>query len=139
MSEDILDIKMWIQYAQEDYECAVTISNTGNPYAPRKVSYDCQQSAEKILKAFIIAKEGTCNKEHDLIILLKKCKQHSTEFDFLDIGCSTLTMYITKTRYPSNLKLTESDMNQALKAASQILEFTKSKLKELGHEYLPAS
>ncbi|GBU21731.1 hypothetical protein R80B4_01631 [Fibrobacteres bacterium R8-0-B4] len=48
MNDDILDVKEWIQYAQEDYDSAVAFEKLGNPYAPRIVCNHCQQSAEKI-------------------------------------------------------------------------------------------
>lgn len=46
-------------------------------------------------------------------------------------------MYISVSRYPLGTKLTDSDMNQALSHAQKVLEFTKSKLKDLGYEYVP--
>jgi HEPN domain-containing protein len=136
MNDDILDVTEWIQYAQEDYDCAVSIAKTGNPYAPRIACNHCQQSAEKILKAYTIAKEGTRVKRHDLVMLLKQCGRHSPDFSELDTACSRLDLYITESRYPSGMKLTESDMNQALDLAHKILEFTKLKLKDLGYEYV---
>ena len=135
MNDDILDVKEWIQYAQDDYDCAVLIANTNNPYAPRIVCNHCQQSAEKILKAYTIAKEGARVKKHNLVMLLKQCRQHAPDFDGLDTACSRLDLYITESRYPSGTKLTDSDMNQALDHARNILDFTKSKLKDLGYEY----
>jgi len=42
--------------------------------------------------------------------------------------------YIALTRYPSNIDLTEQNMKQALKDAQQILDFTKSKLTEMGFD-----
>jgi len=45
MGDDILDVAEWIQYAQEDYDGAVNIAKTLNPYSPRHVCYLCQQSA----------------------------------------------------------------------------------------------
>ena len=39
-------------------------------------------------------------------------------------------------RYPADIEPTEYHMKQALKDASEILEFTKAKLKEIGYEYV---
>jgi HEPN domain-containing protein len=133
MDDDILDITEWILYAQEDYDGAANIAKTPNPYSSRHVCYLCQQSAEKILKAYMIAKDGSRVKEHDLEKLLRRCERYSTDFNGLTIACSRLDTHITKTRYPSGMRLTEFDMKQALKDAYQILEFTLSKLKELGY------
>jgi len=131
---DILDVAEWIMFGQGDYDCAVTISKTNNPYAPLKVSYDCQQSAEKILKAYLIAKDGERPQTHDVVLLLNRCKQHSADFNTLDVPCASLDTFKVASRYPSELKLTQSDMAQALKDAGEILVFTRSKLKELGYE-----
>jgi len=130
MVDDILDIAEWIQYAKEDYDGAAKIAAAPNPYSPRHVCYLCQQSAEKIFKAYMIAKEGSRTKEHDLEKLLRRCERHSSDFNSLTLACSTLDTYITKTRYPSGMKLTELDMKHALEVASQILEFTLQKLKD---------
>jgi HEPN domain-containing protein len=133
MGDDILDVTEWILYAREDYDGAVNIAKTPNPYSPRHACYLCQQSAEKILKAYMIAKDGSRIKEHDLEKLLRRCEQYDHEFNGLTVACSELDTHITKTRYPSGMKLTESNMKQALKDASNILEFTLSRLKELGY------
>ncbi|MDR2578552.1 MAG: HEPN domain-containing protein [Chitinispirillales bacterium] len=132
MDDDIFDVMEWIRYAQEDYDAAVAMAATNNPYAPRKACYDCHQSAEKILKAYIIAKEGTRKKEHNLVTLLKQCSQYSHDFDGLRAACLILNTHIAKTRYPSGKKLTDSDMEEALGEAAKILELTKSKLTEMG-------
>jgi HEPN domain-containing protein len=132
MDEDILDVKKWIRYAQEDYDLTDTITKANHPYSARHVCYLCQQSAEKVFKAYMIAKEGTRIKEHDLNILRKKCERYSPDFDVLKFSCSVLNEHITKSRYPSNSELTEVDMKEALKCAGEILEFTKSKLAEMG-------
>ena len=136
MNDDIMDVKEWIRYAQDDYDCAVTIAKTNNPYAPRIACNQCQQSAEKILKAYTIAKEGARVKEHDLRVLLRQCKKYASDFSELETACSALNMYISVSRYPLGVNLTDSDMNQALDYAYKILEFTESKLKDLGYEYV---
>jgi HEPN domain-containing protein len=137
MNDDILDVGEWIRYAQEDYDCAVAVAQANHPYSARKACFDCQQSAEKILKAYTIAKYGTRIKEHDLRVLLRQCKQYAPDFNELDTDCSALNMYISLSRYPLGTNLTDSDMNQSLAHAHKILEFTKSKLKDLGYEYAP--
>jgi len=135
MEENILNNKKGILYAQGDYGLANTIekARADNPYAANGVCYHCQQCAEKILKAYMIAKEDARTKEHDLKVLRKQCERHSPDFDALTLACSVLSTHITKTRYPSGKKLTEEDMNEAMKYAGEILEFTKTKLAEMGY------
>jgi len=68
---------------------------------------------------------------------MERCKQLLCDFDNYTDLCDTLTTYVSDTRYPPRLSLTEQHMKQALKDAGEILVFTKSKLKELGYEYVP--
>jgi HEPN domain-containing protein len=96
------------------------------------VCYLCQQSAEKILKAYNIAKENKLTKTHILGDLLNTCEQYSPDFNVLLEPCAKLTPYIALSRYPSGIDITDYDMKQALNNAGKILEFTKSKLQELG-------
>jgi len=50
------------------------------------------------------------------------------------LACSALNEHITKSRYPSDKEITVEDMRDALKYAGEIMEFTKSKLKDMGYE-----
>jgi len=136
MNDDILDVMEWVRYAKDDYDCAVAVAKTNDTYSPRIACSGCQESAEKILKAYTIAKEGTRIKTQNLVILSDRCKRHAPDFDALDAACNVLNMYKPETcYYPSGTKLTEADMNNALNCARKILEFTESKLKDLGYEY----
>jgi len=136
MDEDILDATVWIQYAQGDYANAKTLANARaeNPYAPNGACFHCQQCAEKAFKAYMIAKDGKRTKEHDLNALRKRCESYNPEFHVLKVASAALDEYKTKSRYPSDKKITEEDMDDALKYAHEVLLFTKSKLKELGYE-----
>ena len=128
------DVNEWVRYAQTDYDCARKMAEMFHPTPIEIICYHCQQSAEKILKAYVIAKENTLTKTHDLNILLEQCKQYSPEFDKYAKACITLTAYAVVTRYPPQKEITEQHMKSALKDTREILEFTLSKLAELGFE-----
>ena len=134
MNTKEFDVNEWICYAQTDYDCARKMADMFHPIPIEIVCYHCQQSAEKILKAYVIAKEKTLTKTHDLNILLEQCKRYLPEFDKYAKACITLTAYIAITRYPPKIEITEQHMKLALKDTLDILEFTKSKLVELGFE-----
>jgi HEPN domain-containing protein len=136
MNTDSLDVLKWIRRAQVDFDMAFGETKKFRP-STDAVCYLCQQSVEKILKAYTIAQTGSRTASHALKNLLDECKQYSADFDNLVDNCSNLTPYMTIGRYPSNIEVTEYDMKQAIKDASQVLEFTKSKLKKLGYEYEP--
>ncbi|MCL2184065.1 MAG: HEPN domain-containing protein [Chitinispirillia bacterium] len=74
-------------------------------HAARSRSFE-HHIAEKILKAYSIAKDGTRIKEHDLEKLLRRCERHLPDFNDFTSACSILDTYISKTRYPSTKKLT---------------------------------
>jgi HEPN domain-containing protein len=118
----------WIRFAQMDYDHVLKTVETHYPIPIEIVCYHCQQSVEKILKAFIIMKDGSLTKTHDLDVLLEQCIQYSSDFDRFAAACEKLSTYAAQTRYPSDIELTEAEMRQAIKETSLILDFTKSKL-----------
>jgi HEPN domain-containing protein len=128
MNINELVVSEWISSALEDFGSATVLAKVPY-YAP--ACYHCQQSVEKILKAYIIAKENILIKTHDLEDLINKCEKHTPDFGKFKDACEDLTLYTT-IRYPPFGNLTEQDMLLALKDAQKILEFTKSKLAEMG-------
>jgi HEPN domain-containing protein len=136
MVKDSLDVKKWIRFAQMDYDDALTLAGRFRP-SIEGTCYHCQQSAEKILKAYAIAMTNSRSKSHVLEDLLDDCVPYSADFDDLRDRCLELEPYTSLARYPSNIDITKYHMRQALKNAGVIIEFTKSKLKELGYEYVP--
>jgi len=122
----------WIYLAQMDYDHALKSANTFHPAPVEIICFHCQQAAEKILKAYIAAHGDTPVKTHDLTTLIKYCEQYSSDFNnYADFG-DMLTAYNSDTRYSPKLSLAESDMKQALNYAHKIMEFTTSKLAEMG-------
>ena len=134
MNGDNLDIIKWIQFAQMDYDAAINMVKLHRPVPIEIVCYHCQQAAEKILKAFVIAKSETLIKTHDLAVLLNQCRKHEAEFNNYAKHCITLTTYAALSRYPSNIEITEQQMKQALKDTHEVLKFAKLRLAELGYE-----
>ena len=137
MSDDSLDVIEWIEKALGDYYSAGILAVSDNPYVLPSACFHCQQSVEKIFKAYIIAKEGSFLKKHNLDELLSQCERQSSDFSKFIPACQVLNTYEGTTRYPSGKRYSKLDMERALKDAHEILEFTRSKLKELGYEYVP--
>ena len=134
---DNLDINEWIRYAQMDYDAAEKLAAFGETFMA-VVCYHCQQSAEKILKAYAIAQGEPLRKTHDLRIVIEQCLNHDSSFKTLSYACVALTEYATATRYPPEDEwITETEMTTALADAAAILEFTKDRLTELGHGAKP--
>jgi len=132
---DSLNILRWIRFAQRDYDASQKMSLLHHPVPLEIVCYHCQQSVEKILKAYALAHSEPLVKTHDLESVLKQCMKYDEQFAaFADI-CAILTEYAIASRYPLDEDwINEHDMQAALKGANDILEFTKSRLAELGYK-----
>ena len=126
---DSLNVNEWVRFAQMDYTAAKDMSILHHPVPIEIVCYHCQQSAEKILKAYLIAQSEPLTKTHDLNLLINMCVEYDETFDNYAAVCITLTSYAVLTRYPvGEDAITEHDMKTALKIAFEILEFTKARI-----------
>jgi len=131
---DSLNVNEWFRFAQMDFDAAKTLSAHHHPAPLEIVCYHCQQSAEKVLKAYAIAKGESLIKTHDLRVIIGQCAKHDEAFNSLAQVCLVLNDYAIITRYPHGEDaVTEHDMKTALKYAEEILEFTKNKLILLGY------
>jgi len=91
-------IQEWLHKADEDFDFAKSIIEDSTFYA--QICFHFQQSAEKYLKAVIVADELEFHKIHDLIILLKTCLHSRPELIGLMPHCKVLNRYYIDTRYP---------------------------------------
>ena len=121
------EVKQWIEMAELDYGVAKHLYETYYPKPLEIICYHCQQSAEKTLKAVIIASGAQAGmpKSHDLSFLLNQIKnQVAVEERFYDYA-DELTPYGVAVRYPSELFLEERHAVEALKMAKEILDFVE--------------
>lgn len=97
----------------------------------RGVCFTAQQSAEKALKAFLLSKNTSLSKIHDLVVLNEECQKFSVEFQDLIEACNTLSPYYLSSRYPDLAEFenySEEIAKDALVQADKVLEFVKSKI-----------
>jgi HEPN domain-containing protein len=119
----------WIEYAQRDYDTAKIMLETHHPLPIEIILYLCQQSSEKILKAYALANNEPLIYTHDLETLLEQCFRHEKEFDQFRELCANITLYASNTRYPQITdRYTINDVKTALDGAYEILEFTKARI-----------
>ena len=117
----------WIRFAEDDLESAKILANHYKP----KIEISCyhsQQSAEKILKAFLLFNTIDFAFTHDLVKICSDCQKIDTTFSMIFNQCDVLNRYISRSRYPSPLEITEYDMTQAIKFADDVLSFVKDKI-----------
>ncbi len=118
----------WLKYAQMDLDSAEFLRNM-KPTPIEVICYHCEQASEKLLKAVLVASNIEPPKTHDLIVLCKKCTELDPSFDSLAEACIELSPYGVQTRYPSNLDLSNTDMQCAISMCHLIDKFVRIKLK----------
>ena len=66
------EVRIWVRKADRDLEAARRLAQ-GDPPLPDQVGFFCQQTAEKYLKAFLIAVEQVPPRTHDVDVLVEMC------------------------------------------------------------------
>ena len=103
----------WLDSAQEDLLAAQILMSNFKCY--NLAAFHCQQTLEKILKAYILFENNRLYDGHNLLWLCKQAaKLDDTFFCFLD-ACAKMNHFYIEARYPSDL----------------FLEITKEDIKEL--------
>ena len=124
------EVKNWLDMAEMDYGVADHLFKTYYPKPYEIICYHCQQSAEKILKAIIIAKgsQGGIPRSHDLSFLMNQIKNKVIIEEKLYDYADELTPYGIAVRYPNELFIEEHHVKDALKMADEILIWGKERL-----------
>jgi len=121
----------WIEKARSD------LLNADNNLVAPRVPYDtvcfhCQQAAEKLLKALLVA----CGREypttHNLFVILEKVLEFDATAESLRQALAMLNSYSVEVRYPGDAWMpTPDDTTQARQAAQEVYDFVQSKLERL--------
>ena len=124
-------IKEWMDKANQDFEFArINFEEEKQFFA--QICFHFNQSAEKYLKAFIVANRLEFRKTHDLHLLLKQCKSKDPSFSQIEDDCEYLATFYIETRYPVHWPVTFSkdEAEKAYRSANNILEIIKKKLQQ---------
>jgi HEPN domain-containing protein len=120
----------WQRFAEMDLSSAEYLLNM-HPVPIEIICYHCQQSAEKYPKGYLVLHGVNPPKIYDLDELCKLCMQWSDTFEEIADQCSDLTVYGVQPRYPMELTLEKSDMQQALSSAKAIRGFVLTLIPEI--------
>lgn len=126
MNKDVLE---WLECAKMDFITAKHLYKTLYPIPHSIVCYHCQQSAEKYLKALILANNGKIKKTHDLLNLLEYLSTCLAISDSLKLACANLTRFATRTRYPTDENIDETLTKKALQDMDTVVNWVKKELK----------
>ena len=122
-----IEYKEWVNYSEKDFIAAQFLMTATNPPI-EIICYHCQQSAEKLFKAFLIKNDIIPSRTHDLNLLVNECSKIENTISILKRECNRLNDFGVNTRYPNNMDLELEDAKIALKDAEKIKEFILSKI-----------
>ncbi|MGP1454984.1 MAG: HEPN domain-containing protein [Treponema sp.] len=122
------DVKEWIRYADMDVLSANHLNEIQYPKPREIICYHCQQAAEKMLKALILAYDGELQKTHDLGLLVDKLSEFVTLSEDILNSADSLTPYGVKIRYPQELNIKEQHVLKALSDMKTLYDFVASKI-----------
>lgn len=131
MSEEIKIAKQWLAKAKND------LLNADNNLKADEVPYDtvcfhCRQSAEKLLKAYLVGMGESYPISHDLFLILEKVLFIDNDAGSLRDALSILMPYAVEVRYPDDWYMpSEKDAKEARDAAEKVLNWLKVSIPEI--------
>jgi HEPN domain-containing protein len=122
-------IRKWIIKAENDFRVSEhELTQPENKMVTDAICFHCQQSVEKLLKAYLASKNIDFGKTHNLEFLLELCKKQDSIFENMNVG--DLSFYAVEIRYPDEFYIpTVEEAKKCFKIASTAREFI---MKELG-------
>lgn len=125
------DVKEWIRFADMDVLSANHLNSIEHNKPLEIICYHCQQAAEKMLKALIIAYDGELQKTHDLGLLTDELSTFITPTEDVLNSSDALTPYGVKIRYPQELNISEAHVTKALNDMKIVYDFVKEQINKL--------
>jgi HEPN domain-containing protein len=124
--------QQWLDIATEDLTVARLVLEEEHP---AHACFLSQQSIEKALKAYLIAKINEYPRTHILIDLLNQCASLNPAFSQFRTECITVDQYYIPTRYPDGIPgglpggmPSKAEAQEAVTAAETILQFVIAQL-----------
>lgn len=114
----------WLARAGHDLRFAQHLSANPGEW-PNPICFYSQQSAEKFLKALIIAQSERPEHTHDLGKLLEHLRTLGFELPNLDADCARLTPYAVRTRYADDSSETAEATQEDARFLPDVVEFSE--------------
>ena len=116
-------VQEWYRFAMMDLTAAEALNQYVHPKPLEIICYHCQQSAEKMLKGFLVSNLVEPPKTHDLQHLCEMCIEIDNSFESLKEICKDLNPYGVQPRYPNEIEVFEIDVENALKNMETMVNF----------------
>lgn len=119
-------VKSWLRKAESDLANAQLCLQAKT--ALDTVCFHSQQSAEKCLKAFLVAHKINFPSLHNLEKLIELCSQKDPAFMKLKTAAQNLTPYAVESRYDDDFWPTFDTASEAVRFTLNIKEFVIERL-----------
>lgn len=116
----------WLRYANMDLDAAKFLFEKQYPAPLEIVCYHCQQAAEKFLKSITVSRGMEAVKTHDILKILDQYHAQIAIPREIVVAAGTLTQFATKTRYPQEIVLDETQTKAAFAHAEKVKEWAES-------------
>ncbi len=120
--------RKWVMKARRDLLSAKKLARGKDSYLDTAI-YHCQQTAEKVIKGWLVYHDLSFEKTHDLRLLVTMASEVEPKFtSWFDVA-EQVSPYAAAYRYPGEtLEPTEEEYQKAYKAASEFYQFVCSLL-----------
>jgi len=120
---DDMQVASWLERAHKDLIVAKHLFHEMHPKQLEVCCYECQQTVEKALKAYLISCDYEFPRTHDLGRLCSICATFKNDFSNYIDDCTDLSPYSVEARYPSEAIITEAVALSSLRKAERIFSF----------------
>lgn len=120
-------VEEWITKAEGNYISALTLVKGKRTRVFDVICNQCQQSAEKYLKALLVRHKVSFPKTHDMKQLYNLVTRVEPDIRLLEEPVLSLDPYGVDIRY-AGLQATEDEMKEAVKAMKQVRKFARARL-----------
>lgn len=120
-------VEDWLKKAEDNYISALDLAKRRRNSVPDVVCNQCQQCAEKYVKALLVRHQIEFPKTHDLRELEDLLIGVEPDVRFIDDYLHALNPYGIGVRYPG-LQATTEEAKGAIKATKEVRKFVRAKL-----------
>jgi HEPN domain-containing protein len=120
-------VEEWVKKAEDNYLSALTLARRRSRPVPDVVCNQCQQCAEKYLKALLVRHQLDFPKVHDLLQLEELVAHAEPDVRLIHADLAVLNPYGIDIRYPG-LEATPEEAREAIKAIKQVRRFVRARL-----------
>ncbi len=120
-------VEDWVKKAEDNYTSALTLARRKSHPVPDVICNQCQQCAEKYLKALLIRHGVDFPKTHDLRILEDLVSHVEPDIRLVDEQLQLLNPYGIDVRYPGVVATVEEGQD-AIKFMKSIRVFIRARL-----------